>query len=261
MCHLTPRIMRPIPHIPLFCALLLIPNNAEGQFMLPFGPGERTEYRVKLGGAPVGTGTLEILGWKSVDEEGTLHAQMHVSGGIPFFRVDDRYDSWIQIQGLYSRRFHQNQHDPNHKRRRAFEFDLKEKRWSQRENGETGEMTTDRPLDDLSFLYYARTIPLTPGTTHTIHRYFKADRNPVILQVLRKETVKVPAGTFETIVVRPIIKSRGIFSQGGEAEVYLSDDSRRLVVQIKSRVPIVGSLNLEMTHYRAGSLISGIVHH
>jgi hypothetical protein len=53
----------------------------------------------------------------------------------------------------------------------------------------------------------------------------------------------VPAGTFNAIVVQPIFKSPGIFSEGGHAEVWVSDDSTRAVLQIKSKLSF-GSLNL-----------------
>ncbi len=69
--------------------------------------------------------------------------------------------------------------------------------------------------------------------------------------MLRRERVKVPAGEFSTIVVRPIIKTRGIFSKGGEAEVYLTDDDRRLLVLLRSKLK-VGSVILELTDYMEG---------
>lgn len=67
--------------------------------------------------------------------------------------------------------------------------------------------------------------------------------------MLRRERVKVPAGTFDAIVVRPIIKTRGVFSENGRAEVWITDDSRRLIVQIKSHMKI-GSLNLFLKSYQ-----------
>ncbi len=77
-----------------------------------------------------------------------------------------------------------------------------------------------------------------------------------MLRVLRKETVNVPAGTFETIVVQPIIQTDGLFGQGGQAEVFFSDDERRLLVHLRSRVPIVGSLSLHLRSYEPGTRLS-----
>jgi hypothetical protein len=75
----------------------------------------------------------------------------------------------------------------------------------------------------------------------------------VVLQVLRRETITVPAGRFRTIVVRPVIQSDGLFGEGGRAEVYFSDDQYRIPVLIRSRVPVVGSLSMHMRTFRPGS--------
>src|SRR5262249_53227428 len=66
-------------------------------------------------------------------------------------------------------------------------------------------------------------------------RYFKPDKNPVVLTGLREDTVKVGAGTFTATVVRPTIKTNGLFSENGEAYVWFSDDERRLPVQLKTK--------------------------
>ncbi|MGH7458825.1 MAG: DUF3108 domain-containing protein [Longimicrobiaceae bacterium] len=218
---------------------------------VPFGPGERAEYEVKLGFLSVGDGVMEVTGIQSVDGHPTYHTRFTLKGGIPFARVDDTFESWIDVEGVFSRRFRQDQKEINFERKRTYHFYPERKSW-RREDGSTGTLPTDEPLDDVSFLYYARTLPLEVGETYTLDRYFKEDGNPVVLHVLRKETITVPAGTFRTVVVRPVIQTDGLFSEGGEAEVYFSDDDRRLVVSVKSRVPLIGSLHLLLREYTAG---------
>jgi hypothetical protein len=105
-------------------------------------------------------------------------------------------------------------------------------------------------------MYWARTIPLEVGRTYTFSRYFKQDGNPVVVKVLRRQTVKVPAGTFSTIVIQPIIKTKGLFSEGGEAELYFSDDSRRMLVMMNTNLSI-GSLKLQLQSYEAGEPLTG----
>ena len=113
--------------------------------------------------------------------------------------------------------------------------------------------TVENPLDDAAFLYFVRTIPLEVGQTYEFNRYFRPDRNPVRIRVLRKEAVKVPAGTYQTIVIQPIIKSKGIFSEKGHAQMWLTDDARRLLVQMKSDLSI-GSINLYLRGYVPGTV-------
>jgi hypothetical protein len=226
--------------------------SGESPARVPFGPGERAEYQVRLGGLSVGSGTMEVLGLVDVQGSSTYHARLHITGGIPFARVDTRLDTWLDVKGLFSRRFEQDQHELRFKRHRIYDFFPESRSYRLRGTGEIGALPTSEPLDEVAFLYYARTLPLRVGETYTIDRYFKDDGNPVVLEVLRRETVTVPAGTFNTVVVRPIIQTDGLFGQGGRAEVYFTDDERRLLVQLRSRVPLVGSLSLHMRTYEKG---------
>ena len=222
------------------------------QARLPFGPGEHAVYEVRLG-LPVGTGTLSVTGMERVQGEQTLHTVMTLRGGTFFFRVNDRYESWIDADGLFSRRFHQNLSEGRYRRNRRYDFNPEQRTW-RRENGDTGTLPTGDPLDDLSFLYFARTLPLTVGETYTLPRYFKAEGNPVELRVLRRETVRVPAGQFRTIVVRPIIRTDGIFGEDGRAEVHFSDDAHRIPVLIRTAgVPIGGDLVMRLRSFRPGT--------
>jgi hypothetical protein len=73
----------------------------------------------------------------------------------------------------------------------------------------------------------------------------------VQLNVLRREKVKVPAGTFSAVVVRPIFQSKGIFGQNGRAEVWLTDDSRRYMVRLETSLAF-GSISLQLRELQPG---------
>lgn len=218
----------------------------------PFGPGERMEYQVRLGRLRVGEGSLSVEGVERIRGRESYHVSLRIAGGIPLARVDDHYQSWFDIQGLASRRFIQETRQLRRHRFRHFEIISEEGRWDRLDHEASGELPTESPLDEIAFLYFVRTMDLEVGETYELHRYFRADRNPVTLHVLRRETIEVPAGTFETIVVRPIIKAGGLFGEGGEAEVYISDDEDRLLVRVESRVPVIGSLSMRLKDVRMG---------
>jgi hypothetical protein len=65
----------------------------------------------------------------------------------------------------------------------------------------------------------------------------------VIIQ--RKERIKVDAGTFDCIMVQPVLQGEAIFKQQGELWVWLTDDERKIPVQMKSKVA-VGSITTEL---------------
>ena len=91
------------------------------------------------------------------------------------------------------------------------------------------------PLDDGSFIYAVRIAGVRPGETRSDDRYFRPDRNPVVLTGLGLDTVNVGAGTFVTTVVRPSIKTGGLFAENSDARVWFSDDANRYPVKVKTK--------------------------
>jgi hypothetical protein len=216
---------------------------------VPFGPGEKSTFEVRFGGVKVGGGSLEILGVESVRGRDSYHTLFSVQGGTFFYRVNDSYESWIDTRTLNSLLFIRQIEEGTRERAQQFEIMPEKGTYIER----TRQKTTTKPsvpdpLDEGAFLYFVRTVPLVVGQTYDFPRYFIRDRNPVRVRVLRKEKVTVPAGTFNAIVVQPIIKTRGIFSEKGQAEVWLSDDSTRKLLQVKSKLSF-GSLNLYLKSY------------
>ena len=218
---------------------------------VPFGPGERWEYQVKIGVFEVGEGHVELLSIDSVRGRPCYAAIMKMKGSVFWgaYKVDDEFRSWFETETLVSRRFiKDHQHRPESSRH--YEIYPEELRWERKDKDDGGAMITPLPLDDLAFVYFARTLDLTPGKEYEFSRYFKEKGNPVTLRVLRRETVEVPAGTFETVVVQPIIKTTRLFGEGGEAELYFTDDDRRMMVLMRAKVPGKINLTLHLKSFR-----------
>ncbi len=224
---------------------------------VPFGPGESAQYEVRLGRLSIGRGSMEVLGVEAVRGRPSYHVSWRIEGGLPLLRVRDHFQTWMDVTTLATRRFIQDIDEVRYERLRHYEIYPEEKRWELLGTGDAETFTTDRPLDDISFIYYVRTLPsLEVGRTYTLHQYFREDRNPVILNVLRTERIDVPAGTFDTIVIQPIIQSGGLFGEGGNAELYFTDDEERLLVRMVTRgIPLLGNLSLHLTSVEpSGSL-------
>jgi hypothetical protein len=217
---------------------------------VPFEVGERLAYDVKFGALRVGSGYMEVKDVTDIRGRPAYHTVFTVRGGTFFYKVNDRYESWFDTRNLASLRYHQDIDEGSYERERRFEIFPDRGVYTENEGKE--KTSVDLPLDDGSFLYFIRTIPLEVGATYEFNRYFRPDRNPVTIRVLRRERVKVPAGTFDAVVIQPIIKSKGIFSEGGRAEIWISDDDRRMILQLKSNLKF-GSLNLYLRSVRQGS--------
>lgn len=210
---------------------------------VPWNVGERFTFDVKYGVFRVGSARMEVQDVADVRERQAYHTVLHVSGGIPGFRVNDTFESWFDAETLASLRFYQTQLEGRKTRNKRYEI------FPERQTYQDGDKPEERsvadPLDDGSFLYFVRTLPLRDGDTYEFDRYFKPDHNPVRIRVVRRERVRVPAGTFAAVVLQPVLRTKGLFSEGGRAEVWVSDDSARVLLQVKTSVS-VGSLTLQL---------------
>lgn len=215
---------------------------------VPFAPGEHLIYQVKLGFANVGEGWLRVMPMDTVHGHSTYPVELGLSASTAFglIKVRDRFQSWIDEYTLASRRFHKDQHEVSYKSQKSFDIFPERREWSRTDAEKVGATLSDQPLDEVAFMYFIRTIDLEVGEEYTYNNYFKEDGNPVVLRVLRREVKEVPAGTFNTIVVQPIIQTDGLFSEGGKAEIYLSDDAARRIVYLRSEIPVVGSITLHL---------------
>ena len=200
---------------------------------VPFAVGEELVFRATFGGLPAGTARMRVDGIELVRGRPAYHVVFSIEGGIPFFRVRDRYESWIDIVTLSSLRHTQSISEGRYRRNTTYE--IYPERGEFQKNLEEPRPTVANPLDDGSFIYAVRAMGVRVGDTIRNDRYFIPDRNPVVLTGLREDTVTVGAGTFAATVVRPTIKTGGIFAENGDAQVWFTNDDRRLPVMVKTK--------------------------
>lgn len=235
----------------------LYPTN-ELAAAVPFGPGEQMRYRVEIGWFDVGEGHMTVEALDSVRGNSTYRATMEIDAGILGLRVHDFYTTFFDVSTLQSWRFLREMNQVTYHATRHYEFYPEEGIWENEDKEEGhkdrfGPLGSSLPLDDISLIYFLRQMPLEVGKTYTLSRYFKKDGNPLVIKVLRRERKKVDAGEFDCIVLQPIIQTSGMFSEGGEAEIWLSDDDRRLMVYMKSNIQgFPGALELYLKEYRPG---------
>lgn len=220
---------------------------------VPFAVGEELQFRASFAGIRAGTATMKVAGIENVRGRPAYHIVFTIDGGIPLYRVRDRYESWVDVQTLSSLRFVQNIREGGYHRNTTYE--IYPERAQYRKNDEALQSSVSHPLDDGSFIYAIRASMPRVGETRRDDRYFRPDRNPVVLTGLRSETVEVGAGRFSATVIRPSIKANGIFSENGDAQVWLSDDANRYPVQLKSKFSKF-SLTLELQSARQGDRVA-----
>jgi hypothetical protein len=209
---------------------------------VPFKVGEKLTYTAKVNFLNAGTATMSVEGIETIRDRPTYHTIFNVKGRVLFFHVDDHYESWFDTTTLVS--LHHIQHIDETKYKIDKTYDFYPERRVYVRNGEE-KPSVEKPLDEGSFIYFMRSVPLEVGKTYSFDRYYQPEKNPVIIKVDRRERVKVPAGEFDAYVLKPIIKSKGLFGENGQAEVWFSADSARTLLRLKSKLP-VGTLYLEL---------------
>jgi hypothetical protein len=108
----------------------------------------------------------------------------------------------------------------------------------------------ERVQDGLSSLYYIRTREdLEAGKTIVIDVLDSEKNWSVEFQVLGREKLKTLIGEFPTIKVRTYPKYKGVFMNKGEVFIWLTDDSRKVPVLLKSHLK-VGSFVLTLTEMK-----------
>lgn len=222
-------------------------QQARERLAVPFGVGERLEYDVKFGRLSVGSGSMEVAGIEDIRGNETWHTILQIRGGTFFYRIDNTYESWFDSRTGSSLRYRKEEKQGRRLVERLYEIFPERSEYT--ENADTAQASVSEPLDEGSFLYFVRTTPLEVGETYSFDRFYELHKNPVIIKVLRKERIRVPAGEFDAIVLQPIIKSSSIFGENGRAEVWLSDDKNRIMLQMKSALSF-GSINLYLKSYR-----------
>ena len=220
---------------------------------VPFAVGEELTYKASFGGLPAGSARMRVDGIEMVRGRPAYHVLFSIDGGVPFYRVHDRYESWIDVQTLASLRHRQDISEGRYTRKTTYE--IYPEHASYQKDDEPMQASVANPLDDGSFIYAVRASRVHVGETRRDDRYFRPDRNPVVLTGLRSDTVTVNAGTFATTVVRPAIRANGLFSENGDAQIWFSDDAGRYPVQVKTKFSKF-SLTLSLQSVTAGDATS-----
>jgi len=202
-------------------------------------------FGAKYGIFSVGTAVMEVMGIDTLRGIEAVHLQFRISGGALWYHLDQTLESWVGRHDFQSRRFRSIQDERDRHRERAYEI-YPDSGFYREVGRDTTFATVAEPLDDAAFLYWVRTVPLEVGKRYQYSRYFRPDRNPVIIEVLGRERVSVAGKRWNAIVVRPKIpQGRGIFSERSETRIWLSDDPRRIVLAIQSNFSF-GQITLKL---------------
>ncbi len=166
-----------------------------------------------------------------------------------FYRVRNRIESYWDTTGHYSRRFSENRHEGGYRAQNEIVFDY-DRGEALYQDGETFPIPP-QCQDALSSFYFARTQALPLGGSVIFDYHASRKSQPLEVKVLGRQKVETPAGTFDCVVIEPILKAGGIFKNQGRLVIWLTDDDRRIPVMMRSKVTI-GSISVVLVEAKKG---------
>lgn len=164
------------------------------------------------------------------------------------FKVRDRYKTYIDVDGLMPWRFEQTVREGKYSRDFAANID---QRTNQAKTTEGSFKVSPFVHDILSAFYYTRAMNLgtmKKGASFTLKNFYGKQTHDLRVKVLGKERVTVDAGTFDCVIVEPLVKEGGLFKSEGRIIVWLTDDERKVPVKVSAKVP-VGSIDGKLAKY------------
>ena len=232
--------------------VLTLPGFAAAQEhnALPFMPGERIVYQVQINNfKDIGHAIMTVDGPVDLRGTTTYILRSQTRAGIGPLKGSETIESWLDPVGMRTLRFHEQERHLFFTNETCVEIYPEQKRWVS-DDGTSGETLSISPLDELSFVYFLRTIPITPDTNYTFDRHFQAARNPTTVRVTRVDTTVTAIGALPTVLMEMHVRDPRRYRGDGVIRIYLSDDNRRIPLRIESTVPGTGKLILTIESYQ-----------
>lgn len=220
-----------------------IPNNA-------YKVGERLKYSIKYG--VVKAVNTEIAVVKDTSVRGReCYKIEYTARTVPmfdsFYRVDDKYETFIDKQGQFPHSFKQQIREGKYERDEWMEFF--------HDVGIAKSLIHNKEFpmvpyaqDILSAYFYARTMDLRSmkdGSMIELNNVSDKEVIPLKIKIRNRDLLETELGVFRTIVVEPIVQGVGLFKSDGQILIWMTDDENKIPIRIKIKV-IVGSLSADI---------------
>lgn len=232
----------------------------------PFGIGERLTLALRYGPIEGGVVTLEVLPPKIIDGVPALHyfATAQSSKMLElFYKIDNRLNTYVDLASHLPLRQEMEQSESARTGKRVVVFDQKTKtvRYFSKiikKNGDVEEVRRDDPInfnaqDIFGAIYFYRFIEDLRKCNFAVHDRWKEWNSE--LKFMGEEKVYVPAGEFNTLRFGVTPRISGNLEAKGAAEIWVSNDDRRLLVKFTAKVKI-GSITGELREYVPGRPIT-----
>lgn len=250
------------PHLPSFED----GQNFDGRRPIvdPFRVGEKVSYEVSYFGVVAGELNMEVMPFVTVNGRKSYHFKSSGQTATVFdmfYAVDDWLETFVDYEKLIpmSYALHVKESKQLRETRCFFNWDtMIGSYWDKRITKEDGIeekkfewKILDYSQNVFSAPFYMRTFDLSPGKKIVYRLAHEKDNILLTGTIIRKERLETPAGTFDTVVVKPHIEIEGVFKPIGDIFIWLTDDDRKFIVRIESKIKI-GKIIASVKHIEPG---------
>jgi len=216
-----------------------------------FAVGERLAYDVSWSFIKAGEAQFSIPATDTVQGRECYKVVFTVASTPTisvFFKVEDRYETLIDKNGIFPWRFSQRVREGKFKFDYAADFD-QVNNVAVTKNGRFS--IPPYVHDVVSALFYARTLDFSkcrPGEKIHLQNFYKDSTYQLAVKFLGHQQASVDAGTFNCVVIEPLIMEGGLFKSEGRIIIWLTNDDRKIPVKVSTKV-VIGSIDAELREY------------
>ncbi|MEX2117376.1 MAG: DUF3108 domain-containing protein [Bacteroidota bacterium] len=216
-----------------------------------FGVGERLVYDVGYSFLTAGEAVMTIPRIDTVAGRPCYQILFTVNSTPSFswiFKVEDRYETMVDVEGLFPWKFSQRIREGKYSRDFEASFDHR------RHVAIVGEKEYPIPPnvhDIVSAFYFARTLDystMRPGQKTNLANFYKDTTYTLAIKFLGYQRIDVDAGEFDCVLVEPMIAEGGLFKAEGRIIIWMTNDERKMPVKVSTKVA-VGSIESELREY------------
>jgi hypothetical protein len=212
-------------------------------------PGEHLIFSVRYGPIRAGEATMSVREALTADGDSCFHVVTTAASNdffSTFFHVRDRVESYMDRHMLVPLRSEKHLREGSYTVDEVVTLDHRN-RLASYADGRVAQIPAEAH-DILSAFYAMRARDLAPGDSFDLESHVDGKNYPIRVTVHRREHVRVPAGEFDCLVIEPTLRSPGLFKHQGRLLVWVTDDDRKVPVQMKSDLPI-GAVSVVLTDH------------
>ncbi len=223
-----------------------------------FAPGEETVFQVTYLSLPTGEG--RILVGKPEGDVWPVIFQAKTDGVAGFIDIREHYVTYWDSIARLTRGSDLRAYEVGDYHQDSARFDRQNKQATitVQRKGRLKKETIGVPAnvhDLTSAFMWLRLQSLEPGKRYDVPVCASTDQFTLVAEVLGREAVNTPAGTFQTVKVKVLTRLKGNFSTKRDSFMWLSDDPRHVLVRASADF-VVGSIVATLKSYRPGTQVA-----